>query len=208
MNRKTALAAGIAAASMAVPGVASAATVKVTGGTTQITPSAQATALLSANKITVTPLAPATVSGSTFTFPIAGGRINATTLHGFIRDEGGISLSNGKKTVNVRRPTIDSTRRGVFVYGLVRESHRVCRGFGRRFGRFAHVFRARRCVTITRWDNVRIADVTGATVSGASATGTVKITRVTAALVNQLAGKRVVAAGAVLGTATLTPTFS
>ena len=65
-------------------------------------------ALLSANHITVAPLAPATESGATFTFtfPITGGRFNTTTLRGFIRHSGGLSLSNGR----ARIPSLDQAR--------------------------------------------------------------------------------------------------
>jgi hypothetical protein len=53
----------------------------------------------------------------------------------------------------------------------------------------------------------RIATVTDVKVTGGSATGTVNITAATAGLVNLLAGKHVVSAGQVLGTATVTPTL-
>ena len=197
MTRTRTIAALTSAVALAVPGVASAA--KVTGGTTQITASTAAAKVLSDNHITVTPLAPATASGTTFTFPIAGGSLNKS-LHGFITHKGGISLTNGSKTVNVRRPTIVSTKRGVSIDALVkRPAVRVC-----------HVLRHPRrvrCVFVARFRIVRIARVTDVKVSNGTATGTVHITAATAGLVNLLAGKHVVDAGAVLGTATTTPTF-
>jgi len=197
MTRTRTIAALTSAVALAVPGVASAA--KVTGGTTQITASTAAAKVLSDNHITVTPLAPATASGTTFTFPIAGGSLNKS-LHGFITHKGGISLTNGSKTVNVRKPTIVSTKRGVSIDALVkRPAVRVC-----------HVLRHPRrvrCVSVARFRIVRIARVTDVKVSNGTATGTVHITAATAGLVNLLAGKHVVDAGAVLGTATTTPTF-
>src|SRR5450759_2228371 len=87
----TALAAVIC---LALAGVALAAFSKVTGGSTQITASPAAAKVLADNHITVTPVAPATASGTTFTFPIAGGRLNPKTLHGVIRHPGGLKLSN------------------------------------------------------------------------------------------------------------------
>jgi hypothetical protein len=197
MTRTRTIAALTSAAALAVPGVASAA--KVTGGTTQITASTAAAKVLSDNHITVTPLAPATASGTTFTFPIAGGSLNKS-LHGTIRHNGGISLTNGSKTVNVRKPTIVSTKRGVSVFALVkRPAVRVCHAL-------RHPLRLR-CVSVVQFRSVRIARVTDVTVTNGTATGTVHITAATAGLINLLAGKHVVNAGAVLGTATSTPTL-
>lgn len=187
--------------SLALAGVALAAFTKVTGGTTTLTATSAAAKVLTDNHITVTPIAPATASGATFTFPITGGRFNAKSLHGVIRNGGGVSVSNGTKTVALRRPTIVSDKRGVSVFAVIR-------------GRVVHIcrhFRAHRarvhCVVIERLRSVRVARVTGISVSGGQASGTVRITAFTAHLINRLAGKHVVAAGNVLGTATVTPTF-
>ncbi len=106
---------------LAVTGVALAAFSKVTGGTTQVTASAAAAKVLSDNHITVSPLTPATQTGATFTFPISGGRLNLKTLHGVIRHKGGLSLSNGTRTVTLRQPTIVSDKRGAWLYALVRD---------------------------------------------------------------------------------------
>ena len=202
MNRIRAIALASTAFALVVPGVASAAQTKVTGGTTQVTASAAAAKLLSDNSITVKALSPATASGTTFTFPIAGGFVNTKTLHGVIRHKGGLSLSNGKQTVALRQPTVTSTKQGVSLYALVRgRTIRVCH----RVGRF-HL-RAR-CVTVVRWHTARIAKVTDVQVNGTTATGTVNITDATAKLINKLAGKSVVSAGAVLGTATISPTLT
>ncbi len=201
MIRMRVIATAVAMSALVVPSVASAKPTKITGGTTQITASDAAAKLLSDNHITVTPLAPATASGTTFTFPIAGGVINTKNLHGVIRHKGGLSLSNGTNTVNLRQPTVDSTKHGVSIWALVRgKTTRVCHRFGR--------FHARtRCISIVRWHTARIATVTDVKVSGTSASGTVKITAATATLINRLAGKSVVSAGAVLGTATVSPTL-
>jgi hypothetical protein len=197
MTRTRTIAALTSAAALAVPGVASA--TKVTGGSTTITPSAAAAKVLSDNHITVTPLAPATVSGTTFTFPIARGSLDKS-LHGMIVDNGGISLTNGSKTVNVRKPTIVSTKQGVSIFALVRKpAVRVCHVLH-------HPLRGR-CVSVARFRSARIATVTDVKITGGSATGTVHITAATAGLVNLLAGKHVVSAGHVLGTASVTPTL-
>jgi hypothetical protein len=201
MNRIRAIAAATTTLALVLPGVASAAQTKVTGGTTTVTASAAAAKLLSDNSITVKALSPATASGTTFTFPIAGGFVNTTTFRGVIRHKGGLSLSNGKQTVALRQPTLTSTKQGVSLYALVRgRTIQVCHHIGR--------FHLRaRCVTVIRWHSVRIAKVINAKVTGTTATGTVTITDATAKLINKLAGKSVVSAGAVLGTATVSPTL-
>jgi hypothetical protein len=186
--------------SLALAGAAFAA--KVTGGTTQVTASSAAATLLANNHITVAALAPATSSGATFTFPIARGHVNATTKHGVIFDRGGISLSNGTKTVAVRDFTIVSTKNGVSIDALIR-------------GRVVHHCRlvglhrhGLRCTTIVTWHVGRIATVSNVALNGTTATGTVNISALTAGLINDLAGKSVVHAGDVLGTATVTPTLA
>jgi molybdenum-dependent DNA-binding transcriptional regulator ModE len=63
------------------------------------------------------------------------------------------------------------------------------------------------CVIVARVRSVRIARVTDVTVSGGKATGTAKLTDFTARVINRLAGKQVVAAGDVLGSATVSPTL-
>ncbi|MEA2159822.1 MAG: hypothetical protein QOD66_2202 [Solirubrobacteraceae bacterium] len=162
---------------LALAGVALAAFSKVTGGSTQITASPAAAKVLADNHITVTPVAPATASGTTFTFPIAGGRLNPQTLHGVIRHRGGLSLSNGTRTVTLRRPTIVSTKRGAWMYAMV------------------------------RFHSERIARLTNVSVAATSATATMKLTAASARLINALAGKHVTAAGAPFATGTITPTL-
>jgi len=189
------------ALTLAIAATALAASTKVTGGTTTLTASDAAAKVLSDNHITVMPLAPATASGLTFTFPITGGRLNTTTNHGVIRDGGGVSVSNGTNTVALRHPTIVSDKNGVSVLAEVRgKTARVCRHFGKRHARV-------RCVVIARVRSVRIARVTDVSVSAGKATGTAKLTEFSARLINRLAGKQVVAAGDVLGTATVSPTL-
>jgi hypothetical protein len=202
MSRVRIAAAAVAAvASLACAGSALANGSKVTSGSTKVTASAAAAALLTSNHITVAPLAPATASVTTFTFPITSGKFNTTALRGFIRHSGGLSLSNATKQVTLRRPTVVSTKHGVVLDALVRgRSHRVCRVVGN------HQFK-KRCVVVTRLVTARIARITDASISNGSVTGTVNISAFTARAVNRLAGKHMVSAGAVLGTARTTPTL-
>ena len=51
----------------------------------------------------------------------------------------------------------------------------------------------------------RVAKITGVSVTSGTATGTARLTAVSAAEINRLAGKWVVSAGAPLGTVTVTP---
>jgi hypothetical protein len=196
--RKRMLVAVLAIVALGLAAVAAQAA-KVTGGTTKITASPAAAKVLSDNHITVKALKPATASGATFTFPIAKGHINVKNLRGTIFHRGGLSLSNGTHTVVVRRPVIVSTKRGAWIVAGARVPGTCKAKHGRR-----HKVR---CWVRHRFHQVRIARLTGAKLSGASATATVKITPATAQIVNALAGKKVVKAGATLGTATVTPTL-
>jgi hypothetical protein len=180
---------------------ASALATKVTGGSTTITPSSAATTLLANNHITVTPIAPATASNGAFTFTITRGRLNTKTLHGVLAHSGGIELSNGTDNVIVRHPVVVSTKRGAYVWALVRgKSHRVCSAF-RRHRRHAV------CFVVTRFRSVRVLKITSGSVSGSTFTGNVAITQVTADEINRLAGSNVVTAGAALGTIAISPTL-
>lgn len=188
--------------SLALAGSAIAASVlKVTGGTATVTPSAAATSLLQSNNITVTPIAPATAANGVFTFPIAGGRLHAKTLHGVIREQGGLDISNGTDTIHLRRMRLVSDRAGVALFAVVRHHAAArCASLPRRRARI-------RCRIVSSFGVARVARITNVSVSNGAATGTVHITAATARAINALAGKQIVAAGAVLGTTTLTPTF-
>ena len=186
--------------SLAITGVALAAFSKVTGGTSTITPSSTAAAALAANHITVTPIAPATASGGTFTFPIAGGKLDVKTLHGVIRHKGGVTLSNGTQTGTLRQLTVISNNHGASLWALVRgRSHRVCT---------VHRHHKVRCITVSVSRSERIATLSNVKVSGGTATATADLTKASATLINKLAGKQIAKAGDELGTATITPTVS
>ncbi len=190
-----------AVASIALVGTAlGAKALKVTGGTATVTPSQAAATLLASNGITVTPVAPATASSGTFTFPIAGGRLTAKKLHGVLRESGGLDVSNATATVRLRRLRLLSSNAGVFLYALVRRPPASCRPYAIPHGH-------RRCHAAGGLSIAKIARITGISVANGSATGTVHVTAATAAIVNRLAGQNVVSPGAVLGTTTVTPSF-
>ena len=201
MLRIRMLVATAAVVCFAFAGVAVASAAKVTGGTTTITASSAAVTLLTTNHITLTPLAPATASGATYTFPIVRGKLNPKSLRGHLVHKGGLTVSNGTKTLALRAPTIISTKRGISMWALVRApAERVCHSVGARQLR-------ERCLIVTRLATERIATITDVTLSGMSASGTVKITAFTADVLNKLAGKQVAASGDTLGTATTSPTL-
>lgn len=179
-------------AALAAAGVASAAgsARRVTGGTTTLTLSSAAAKALSDNHLTIAPLAPATASGSTLSFPIARGRLNSK-LHGFVDQRGGFTISNGSKTARLRRLTVVSSDSGVALRALVAKTVRA------RHGRF-----------VVRYYDARIARITGAKVSNSQATGTLRLTAVSAAIINRLAGTHLASAGEPIGTTSVAPTFS
>jgi hypothetical protein len=175
---------------------------KVKGGTTTLTLNSAATTALTSAHLTVTPVAPATASGSTFTFPISGGRVNLKNLHGVIINRGGITVSNGTKSATVRHLTVVSGGKTAGVYGAIRRSVRDhCHLAGHKPNR--HLV----CRTVVRWTPIKLARITGITVSGSSATGQAQLTGAAAKLLNRLSGGSTFKAGQVFGTGTVSPTF-
>src|SRR5258708_5747621 len=171
---------------------AQAAKVKVTGGTTTLTPSAATTQFLTNNGIGVAPIAPATASNGAVTLPIAGGRIDPTTLRGFITHRGGLKFTKGTKSLALRHFLITSTKRGAFLDAAT--PVRRC-----------HAFRARRGrgrVGVFRSEGVRVARLSNVVRnSDSSVTANLLLSRQVARFINKVAGKPVVSAGANIGTA-------
>ncbi len=198
MSRFRLLAALTTVIALALSCAAVAQATKITGGTATLTLSTAASNVMTANHLTATPIAPATASGSTFTFPIARGRVYPH-LHGFVSTRGGVALSNGTRTVRVRRLTVTATRAGIWVYALVP-------GLARHRCDFGTLRRRIRCRLSLRAHVARIAHVTGASVASATATGTVRLTPASARVINVLSGKQVARAGTPIGTGTVTVT--
>jgi hypothetical protein len=138
---------------------------------------------MSANHLTATPITPATASGSTFTFPILGGRVNKK-LHGFVTHRGGLAFSNGTRTIRLRHLTVDSNRAGVPLWALVPQSKRRCR--------VAAVAPHLRCHLALLDKAARIARLSGVSVnvSDDTATGTVHLTPISAGVINRLSASR------------------
>ena len=179
---------------------AQAAKVKVTGGTTTITPSAATTQFLTTNGIAVTALAPATLSNGVVTLPIAGGRIDPTTLRGFIVHRGALKFTKGTNSLVLRHFVINSTKRGAFLDAAT--PVRRC-----------HAFRARRGgqgrvrVCVTRFEGVRVARLSHVVRNGDnSVTADLLLSQRAARFINKIAGTPVVSPGANLGTAKIVAT--
>jgi hypothetical protein len=203
MNRIRALAVLTVIAALALAGVSMAASskTKVTGGQSTVTVSSAAATVLTQNNIKVAAISPATLSGTTLTFPIAGGKLNSK-LHGYINHKGGFSLSNGTKTVKLRRPTIRTTKGGSAIWALVaKRTASRCHRVGRHHRRL-------KCKVVTHMTLIRIAKLTGVKVTGQTASANVTLTGASAQIINKLAGKKVAKAGEPIGTATTAPTFS
>ncbi len=177
---------------------AEAAKVKITGGTTTITPSTATTLFLTANGISVTPIAPATASNGAVTLPIAGGRIDPATLRGVIVHRGGLKFTKGSNSLRLRHLVITSTKRGAFLDATT--PIRRCRAFRSRRGG-----RGRLCAF--RWEGVRVARLSNVVRnSDNSVTANLLLSQRAARFINKVAGKQVVAAGANLGTAKIVAT--
>ena len=174
---------------------AQAAKVKITGGTTTITPSAATTQFLTTNGISVTPIAPATVSNGVLTLPIKGGRIDPVTLRGFVTHRGGVKFSKGTHSLSLRHFLITSTRRGAFLNATT--PVRRCRALRARRGR----------VCVTRAEGVRVARLSNVVRnSDNSVTANLLLSSRAARFINKVAGSQVVSAGANFGTAKIVAT--
>ena len=179
---------------------AQAAKVKITGGTTTITPSAATTQFLTTNGIGVAPLAPATLSNGVVTLPIAGGRIDPATLRGFVVHRGGLRFTKGNRSLALRHFVVTSTRRGAFLDAATPIRH--CR-------RASHARRGRGRARVCafRWDGVRVARLSNVVRNGDnSVTADLLLSKRVARFINKVAGAQVVSAGANLGTAKITAT--
>ena len=110
MTRNRILAALLAAGLIAVPATAAPAkpvkkksqTVKVSRGATTLSLDAGTAQALTGLGLTVSPLMPAKADGLDFAFPVTTGKLNAKTYAGQIRHSGGIRLTNGTTTVDLR----------------------------------------------------------------------------------------------------------
>ena len=145
--------------------------VKVTGGETTLTLNDASKTAFAGQGIVIAPLAPATSSSAgSFTFPIAGGRVDPTSLFGFVKHRGGVSLTKGDHTAKLRGLVIVNGSRGAALYSISRHRFRIGvrrrhtfartshlaggdrRGARRRFGWRRHVVRLLALTNLQRTD--------------------------------------------------------
>jgi len=171
-----------AVAAIACAGVASASVTRVTAGTSQLTLATGANTALTASHLTVTPGAPATQSGSTFTFPVMFGRLNLSTMSGHVAHWGKLIFSNGTTTFRLRRPSIYSNGTTAAVWGQFADgANRTCTAIpGKQH--------AQTCSTTYTWSKARVGTLTGITHSGNTASATLYPSPALAAHLNNLAG--------------------
>jgi hypothetical protein len=184
---RTIAAFAVMVALLALPSVAGA--IKIKSGNLQLTVTPAATNALSANHLTLAPLAPATVNGSTWTFPSSHGRIRKTNFHGAIAQRGGFTITNGTKTIHVREPILVSRSSGVDLFAFFRYPWKKIRSHGR-------VVSAP--VALRRVGNVRNVKLHNGT-----ATGTLRLSQFAANGLNILAGKKFAHRGTAIGTLVL-----
>jgi hypothetical protein len=156
--------------------------IHVTGQQTTITPSAQATAFLSAHSIKVSALGKATLgTNGSLTLPITHGFVTTPRHNGVLYHDGGAEFGNGTRSISLR------------AFVLVRESdHTVLT---------AKVGKVRLIVA-------RVVKLTQTiTAKQATITGTLKLSAAAARGINSLFGHHVVGAGANIGTLTSTITY-
>src|SRR5439155_8594817 len=134
------------------------------------------------------------------TLPIASGRIDPANLHGFILHRGGLRFTKGTNSFTLRRFLIVSTNRGAFLDAST--PVRRCRTTRTHRGRGRGPVR----ICFVRGEAVRVARLSHVVVSGNSATADLLLSQKAAHLINRLAGKKVVSAGANPGTAHVTVT--
>lgn len=84
--------------------------VKIKGGNTSLKVDAGTVKVLTDNKVSVTAISPADGKAPTFSFPIRNGKVDATTLDGFINHRGGLQFKVGKTKLGVKDFTIDTTK--------------------------------------------------------------------------------------------------
>jgi hypothetical protein len=179
---------------------------KLTGGETSVSLNDATKSALSSAGITAAPIAPA---NGTFTFPIAGGKVKASSVFGFVALKGGVKLTKGDKTARLGRLVVATGPRGGGVFAFARK-HAVKRGFrfrghkraraahhgGRRFGGRVH------WVRVLALSNVERADANGKVVITADAA----LTKRAAKLLNAKFDTTTFSAGQAVGTLTVSAT--
>jgi hypothetical protein len=200
----TALAAA-AALTLLAAGGAQAKRVELTGSST-VTPSAQATQFLADHGVAVAPTGAAVAEGDGFVFPIAAGFANARTFNGVLAHRGGLRFSKGERSAVLRRfVAVRHRRAGAVLLAQVRGLRGGCARLRAKLQHFVlpHAGALRgycaggRVIVLARLTNL------GKELSydGALLSANLELSGQAARLLNKLAGRHAVSAGAPLGTA-------
>jgi len=204
--------------------------VKVTGSTT-VTPSNGAKTFLAGAGVSVAPVAPASAANGTYTFPIFTGFGDAKTYNGLLAHKGGLRFTKGDRSQVVRRPVaVRIAKRSVLLAQLpgLRGGCQSLRAAIRRFAihrpgytdplskaakRYPKAAKGFIKATKRYCSQGRVIVLARLTnpsksVSGNTATlsAELHLSGQAARLINKVAGKKVVKAGALLGTGTSTVT--
>jgi hypothetical protein len=226
------LLAGAVVAALAIMAVgavgAEAKLVKVTGSTV-VTPSAGAKTFLANAGVSVAPIGPATAADGKFTFPVVAGFGDTKTYRGLLAHSGGLTFTKGDRSQAVRRPVAVRVGKASVLLAQLPGLRGGCRSLRQSIKRFAIHHKGytdplatpryskvvKRFIKATKrycsqGRVIVLARLThpSKSVSGNTATLTAELhlSGQAARLINKVAGKKVVKAGALLGTGTSTVT--
>jgi hypothetical protein len=202
--------------------------VKVTGSTV-VTPSDGAKSFLANAGVSVSAVGPATAADGKFTFPIVAGFGDAKTYNGLLAHSGGLTFSKGNRSQVVRRPVAVRVGKASVLLAQLPGLRGGCQSLRKSIKRFATHHKGytdplaapRYSKTVKKFIKatkrycsqgkvIVLARLThlSKSVSGGTATlgAELHLSGQAARLINKVAGKKVVKAGALLGTGTSTVT--
>jgi hypothetical protein len=218
LRSRTLLSALLAVAALLVGATAAQAKFLDLTGSTTFTPSSQATTFLSNNGIAVAPTGQATTEGSSYVFPIAGGLASPRSFYGLLAHKGGLEFTKGERSAVVRRFVAVRVKRGAVLLAQVPGLRGGCGRLRAALARFHLTERSglrrtpgpRKVLRAVRnycsgGRVIVLAHLTNlakeSRYNGALLSADLKLSRESARLINKVAGKKVVSAGAPLGTA-------
>jgi hypothetical protein len=219
IGSRTFLSALVAAAVLLVGATAAQAKIVQLTGSTTFTPSSQAKTFLSNNGITVAPVGGATTEGDGYVFPIAAGFGNTKTFYGLLAHKGGLKFTKGERSAVVRRFVAVRVKNAAVLLAQVPGLKGGCGRLRAALARFGlhhrgqlrkHPKATRKLLSAVRnycsgGRVIVLAHLTNlakeSVYNGARLSADLELSRESARLLNKLAGKKVVSAGAPLGSA-------
>jgi hypothetical protein len=228
--RQLVCAVALALALMAVGAAGAEAKLVKLSGSSTVTPSDGAKQFLRNAGVNVAPVGPATASGGAFTFPVFAGFGDTVSYNGILAHSGGLRFSKGKRSAVVRRPVAVRIGKTSVLLAQIPRLRGGCGHIAKATKKFLSKPRIRyigrktiqrypraarqairaiqayckqgRVIVLARMTNL------GKSVDNGTATLTadLHLSAEAAKLVNRVAGRSVVRAGALLGTGTSTVT--